>query len=404
LTFLVIAILLILLGGLVLWLPLVADLAARASFGSSLVTSGIISLALFFLQTANEHNQKRIADRQTLRVTVGLQRDLTGVDLSKDDLSGIDLGKKNLSDADLRGADLRHAALLDTFLVGATLEGADLRGADLTRAILPHAHLNGADLRGAVLDGAILEGAALGPGENGKDANLSRAELIDAHMFGACLAHADLRNAVLGGADLGGAVLTGADLRGAILQKDGVPVNLAGAAVAGVKIDPGSRRFLASSTPALAAARSTSPQAAVPRDAQQDRVTAVSDGDTIRLAERGWVRLIGLNAPGLKKNPVGRAGRDFLIREMRHQPLVRYKLGRVPREVRSPPPREIVGRWRAYVWLADGRFLNATLLEQGFAHREAKQPEDAAYIPTLYAAQQRARAAGQRYWATCPKK
>jgi len=73
----------------------------------------VISLAFFVLQNENEKNQRKVADRQTLRVTIGLQRDLSGTDLSNADLTHTDLARKKLSDADLHNANLNDARLRD---------------------------------------------------------------------------------------------------------------------------------------------------------------------------------------------------------------------------------------------------------------------------------------------------
>jgi uncharacterized protein YjbI with pentapeptide repeats len=381
--------------GFALWRPCWRDAKERISLGAGLMTGAGISLAFFFLQDQNQQNRQEIADRQALRVRVGVEQNLSGTDLRHSELRGVDLGNKDLSEADLRGADLREASLRGAHLQNATLEGADLRDADLTEAKLNKAFLNGADLRGATLEDAILEDAAIGIG-----ANLSGAWLVDAHLAGTCLASADLSDAVLGGADLRDAILTGADLRGAILERDGVPANLAGAWVARVKVDPANRQFLPLDTATPAPAKpSRSP--AVPGDAIADRITLVSDGDTVKLERRGWVRLFGLGARDLD-DPLGAEARDFLADAMGRAGAIRFKLGRTPRETRTTG---IPGRWLVYIWLSDGRFLNEAMLAEGYAERQkdARRPEDPRFARLLDQAEQRAKAGGKRIWATCPK-
>jgi hypothetical protein len=117
---------------------------------------------------------------QTLAMTLGLQPDLSGVDLRKRNLTRIHLvGKRmryaNLAGAemqyaDLRAAELRDADLTDTDLLNADLSEADLRDADLSGAQLGATKLDRADLRGALLYtsldhvslcGADLRGAEL---------------------------------------------------------------------------------------------------------------------------------------------------------------------------------------------------------------------------------------------------
>lgn len=406
---LLLAIIFLVVVGLLLWLPRLSDQEARGSLGASLVTGAVISLTFFFLQRADEDNAKKIANRQTLHVTIGLQRDLSRADLNSQNLSGFDLSKKDFSEADLHGATLTDATLLGTRLDRANLEEANLYGADLTDAWLEEATLSGADLQHAMMTRAHLKNAVIGEGADGKGTNLSHATLVDADLRGACLAFADLRYAVLGGTDLAGAVLTGADLRGAVLERDGIPVNLAGASVAGVKLDRDDRRFLGPTATPLppdssAPGAGTALSGAVPREAVRDRVTSVSDGDTLKLERLGWVRLIGLDAPPTEQ-AVGKEARDFLVREaLLRKATVSYRLGKQQREPRA---FNQVGRWRAYIWLADGRSLNELILQQGYAQRQVNElgrQEDAAYAPTLSEAEQSAKAAGRHIWATCPAK
>jgi hypothetical protein len=110
----------------------------------------------------------------------------------------------------------------------------------------------------------------------------------------------------------------------------------------------------------------------------------------------------GLNAPGTedtsgKGNHPGNEALGFLEKTLAASPVVRYELGPQPRE---QFPKE-VGRWRAYVWLRGGRFLNQALLEGGYGRRELKPPEARRYSPVLEQAEQRAKAAGLRFWTTC---
>ena len=83
----------------------------------------------------------------------------------------------------------------------ADLSRADLREADLSGADLREANLSEADLRWANLSGADL-----------REANLCGADLRRANLSGADLREANLREANLCGADLRGVNLCGADL------------------------------------------------------------------------------------------------------------------------------------------------------------------------------------------------
>lgn len=126
----------------------------------------------------------------------------------------------------------------------------------------------------------------------------------------------------------------------------------------------------------------------------------VSDGDTVKLAQRGWVRLFGLDARDLRE-PAGTESRDFIREAINRDRVIRYKLGRTPREKRLTG---IPGRWLVYIWLSDGSFLNETLLSEGYAERQkdADRPEDPRFARLLDQAERRAKVAGKRIWSACP--
>lgn len=149
------AIILIMLAGLVLvaWPHRYKDAATQVAFGASLATGAVVSLAFYALQNENQANQDRLARKQTLQLSIALQRDLTHVDLRNRDLRHLDLAGRNLSGADLRGADLRGDDLTSTNLSGAALAGADLQRATLTDANLAGARMQGVDLRHAQCGG-----------------------------------------------------------------------------------------------------------------------------------------------------------------------------------------------------------------------------------------------------------
>ncbi|WP_416885925.1 thermonuclease family protein [Marinospirillum sp.] len=100
---------------------------------------------------------------------------------------------------------------------------------------------------------------------------------------------------------------------------------------------------------------------------RQDRRAAVAhvyDADTLTLADRTRVRLIGIDAPelgreGAPHEPYALEGRDYLrrlIADAGHQVLLHYGEERYDRH----------GRLLAYVFLPDGRNVNRLLLEQGY--------------------------------------
>jgi uncharacterized protein YjbI with pentapeptide repeats len=71
-----------------------------------------------------EQQARKAAELQTLRLIVGLQKDLTGINLHSLRLSDFYMRDKNLTDADLGEADLRGVDLRGTRLLGANLERA----------------------------------------------------------------------------------------------------------------------------------------------------------------------------------------------------------------------------------------------------------------------------------------
>ena len=123
--------------------------------GSSLLTGSLVAFAIFLLQIYLEDERNDEAREEQFRLTLGVTKDLEGLDPILP-LSGLHLSGKNLDNADLAGEELRGTNLQET-----TLRGADLAGADLTDANLSGADLTGADLGGADLDGADLRFATI---------------------------------------------------------------------------------------------------------------------------------------------------------------------------------------------------------------------------------------------------
>jgi micrococcal nuclease len=104
------------------------------------------------------------------------------------------------------------------------------------------------------------------------------------------------------------------------------------------------------------------------------------------------VRLIGLDTPEVygRVECFGRAASAFVRRLLPVGAAVRYRLG--------VEERDRYGRLLAYVWLADGRFLNALLVERGYA-QPLTIPPNVDYAERFRAAARRARAAGRGLWA-----
>jgi micrococcal nuclease len=96
----------------------------------------------------------------------------------------------------------------------------------------------------------------------------------------------------------------------------------------------------------------------------------VSDGDTIVLSSGKRIRYIGINAPEIdhehqKAEPHGYRARAF------NEKLVRSKRVKVEHDVER---YDRFGRELAYLYLADGTFVNAELLKSGMAFYFYRRP------------------------------
>jgi micrococcal nuclease len=140
----------------------------------------------------------------------------------------------------------------------------------------------------------------------------------------------------------------------------------------------------------------SAPSTAGGTNATVDRVT---DGDTVRLSGLGRTRLIGIDTPEVYGGVqcYGREASAFAKRVLRPGTRVRYKLG-----VES---RDRYGRALAYVWLADGRFFNLMLAEQGYA-KQLTIPPNVEYADRFRRAVAQARAANRGLWSagTCARR
>jgi micrococcal nuclease len=122
----------------------------------------------------------------------------------------------------------------------------------------------------------------------------------------------------------------------------------------------------------------------------------VSDGDTIRLRGLGRVRLIGVDTPEVFGHAecFGRQASEFAKRLLPAGTRVRYRPG--------VDERDRFGRLLAYIWLADGRMLNALLVERGYATPLTIAP-NVEYADLFVRASRRARNASRGLWSprTC---
>src|SRR2546423_3882708 len=126
--------------------------------------------------------------------------------------------------------------------------------------------------------------------------------------------------------------------------------------------------------------------------APKARVQRVVDGDTVRLAGLGSVRLIGINTPEVYGHVqcFGPEASAFAKRALRRGLEIRYRVGR--------EAHDRYGRLLAYVWLPDGRLFNRLLAEDGFAVPLTIRPNDR-LAATFRAATADARRAHRGMWA-----
>lgn len=152
-----------------------------------------------------------------------------------------------------------------------------------------------------------------------------------------------------------------------------------------------------------------SPPAAHPRVAAtpaalgvEATVKRVVDGDTLLVTgvdrrQAVLVRLTGIDAP---ETGDGRTVRECFGPEARAWLAGQVSRGSRVRLVFDVGERDRFGRRLAYVYRADGTFLNAALVENGYARTMTIRP-NVRHAATLRALERRARADGRGLWAAC---
>jgi micrococcal nuclease len=100
------------------------------------------------------------------------------------------------------------------------------------------------------------------------------------------------------------------------------------------------------------------------------KVRRVIDGDTLELSTGEDVRLIGVDTPETKhpKKPVERFGREAAAF------MKRLVEGQEVRLESDQQRKDKYGRTLAYVYLADGTFLNAEIVRQGYGFAYTRFP------------------------------
>ena len=135
-------------------------------------------------------------------------------------------------------------------------------------------------------------------------------------------------------------------------------------------------------------------------------VTRVIDGDTIELANKERVRLIGIDTPEARYNPklkrdARRTGRDYrtIITMGRKATSFTKSLveGKKVKLEFDAEKRDKYGRLLAYVYLPDGRMLNAELLKEGYAQIYTFPP-NVKYVDSFLKLQKQARENNRGLW------
>ncbi len=124
-------------------------------------------------------------------------------------------------------------------------------------------------------------------------------------------------------------------------------------------------------------------------------VAKVVDGDSITLADKRKVRLIGINAPELARYPkkteaYALAAKRYLKRQLTANKKIHLKFGQ--------QKKDRYGRLLAHMFLSDGRNLNAMLVKQGLASAIVVPP-NTALINCYFRLEQQARKKAKNIWS-----
>lgn len=124
-------------------------------------------------------------------------------------------------------------------------------------------------------------------------------------------------------------------------------------------------------------------------------VAKVVDGDSVTLADKRKVRLIGINAPELARYPkkteaYALAAKRYLKRQLTANKKIHLKFGQ--------QNKDRYGRLLAHIFLSDGRNLNAMLVKQGLASAIVVPP-NTALINCYFRLEQQARRKAKNIWS-----
>jgi len=126
------------------------------------------------------------------------------------------------------------------------------------------------------------------------------------------------------------------------------------------------------------------------------RVERVVDGDTIVLAGGERVRYIGIDSPEMGTEP-----RECFAEQAKakNAALVAGKEVALRRDVSQ---RDRYQRLLRYVYLPDGAFVNAVLVQEGYA-TAATFPPDVLFSAYFTSLEREARQAGAGLWGSCTR-
>jgi len=154
---------------------------------------------------------------------------------------------------------------------------------------------------------------------------------------------------------------------------------------------------LISALPAASALEAVATDCAPPMPLQSARLARVLDGDTIVLDDGRHVRLIGVNTP--ERAHYGHREEDGAVTATR---FVERFLGDSPLRIGvGQDPLDHYKRTLAHVFRADGRSLEAALLDAGLA-LQIVIPPNLSLAGCFHATEERARAARRGLWAKAP--
>lgn len=180
--------------------PAQAPDESRANLAIALGAGAVVTSSILLIQTVVQvidYEQNLENQRQTIRLTLASQSDLSGLAAPLDPADGEIL---DMSGYWLRGKKLKWASLNEV----------DFRGANFVFS----------DLSGAMLRDTDLSADVTGQYTDLRAASLYWSDLTNATVGDASFVDADLRRAFLCGVDLSQADLTRTDLRGATLDVD----------------------------------------------------------------------------------------------------------------------------------------------------------------------------------------